>query len=111
LGGLIRQPISRMRQRCRRKTMPRQRGNHWRSAKNYMGPRGQRIPVDAPGLIRISFRLACRRGRRAIRITTDRALARLSTTNKQQRCLDGYELVIRANGRRGCAKDVVPASD
>ena len=28
-----------------------------------------------------------------------------------KRCPDGYELVIRTNGRRGCAKDVVPANE
>jgi len=33
------------------------------------------------------------------------------TTITVKRCPDGYELVIRANGRRGCAKDVLPAND
>jgi len=33
------------------------------------------------------------------------------TTTIIKRCPDGYELVIRANGGRGCAKDVVPAND
>src|ERR1700722_3471261 len=31
------------------------------------------------------------------------------TTTTIKRCPDGYELVVRADGRRGCAKDVVPA--
>jgi hypothetical protein len=29
------------------------------------------------------------------------------TTTTIRRCPDGYELVARANGRRGCAKDIV----
>lgn len=28
-----------------------------------------------------------------------------------KRCPEGYELVTRANGRHGCAKDVVPANE
>jgi len=26
-------------------------------------------------------------------------------------CPDGYELVIRVDGRRGCAKDILPANE
>jgi hypothetical protein len=33
------------------------------------------------------------------------------TTTIVKRCPDGYELVIRANGGRGRAKDIVPAND
>ncbi len=33
------------------------------------------------------------------------------TTTIIKRCPDGYELVIRVNGRRGCAKDIVPTND
>jgi hypothetical protein len=33
------------------------------------------------------------------------------TTKIIKRCPDGYELVIRSGGRRGCAKDVLPAND
>lgn len=28
-----------------------------------------------------------------------------------KRCPEGFELVLRVNGRRGCAKDVIPAID
>ena len=33
------------------------------------------------------------------------------TTTIIKRCPDGYELVIRSGGRRGCAKDIVPPND
>ena len=33
------------------------------------------------------------------------------TTTIIRRCPEGYELVTRANGRRGCAKDIVPPND
>lgn len=33
------------------------------------------------------------------------------TTTVIKRCPEGYELVTRANGRRGCAKDVLPANE
>lgn len=33
------------------------------------------------------------------------------TTMTIKRCPDGYELVIRASGRRGCAKDIVPPNE
>jgi len=33
------------------------------------------------------------------------------TTTKIKRCPDGRELVIRANGAYGCAKDIVPPND
>ncbi len=33
------------------------------------------------------------------------------TTTTIRRCPEGYELVTRANGRRGCAKDIVPPND
>jgi len=28
-----------------------------------------------------------------------------------KRCPPGYEFVVRANGRRGCAKDIVPPNE
>jgi hypothetical protein len=33
------------------------------------------------------------------------------TTTVIKRCRDGYELVTRANGRAGCAKDILPPND
>jgi hypothetical protein len=33
------------------------------------------------------------------------------TTTIIRRCPEGYELVIRANGRRGCATNIVPTTD
>ncbi len=33
------------------------------------------------------------------------------TTTIIRRCPEGYELVTRANGRRGCAKDIVPPNN
>jgi hypothetical protein len=33
------------------------------------------------------------------------------TTTTIRRCPEGYELVTRANRRRGCAKDIVPPND
>lgn len=33
------------------------------------------------------------------------------TTTIIKRCTDGRELVLRANGRYGCAKDIVPPND
>jgi hypothetical protein len=33
------------------------------------------------------------------------------TTTTIKRCPDGYELVVRVDGRRGCAKDIVPANE
>jgi len=33
------------------------------------------------------------------------------TTTIIKRCPDGYELVTRANGRHGCAKDIMPTND
>jgi hypothetical protein len=33
------------------------------------------------------------------------------TTKIIKRCPDGRELMIRANGRYGCAKDIVPPND
>jgi len=33
------------------------------------------------------------------------------TTITIKRCPEGYDLVTRANGRRGCAKNVLPASE
>jgi hypothetical protein len=33
------------------------------------------------------------------------------TTTIIKRCPDGRELVVRANGSRGCAKDIVPPND
>ncbi len=33
------------------------------------------------------------------------------TTTTIKRCPHGYELVVRANGRPGCAKDIVPTND
>ncbi len=33
------------------------------------------------------------------------------TTTTIRRCPEGYELVTRANGRRGCAKDILPPND
>jgi hypothetical protein len=33
------------------------------------------------------------------------------TTTIIKRCPGGYELVTRANGRRACAKDIMPPSD
>jgi hypothetical protein len=32
-------------------------------------------------------------------------------TIKVKPCPDGYELVIRANGQRGCAKDILPTNE
>jgi hypothetical protein len=39
------------------------------------------------------------------------AVGKPVTTTTIRRCPDGYELVIRADGRRGCAKDILPAND
>lgn len=33
------------------------------------------------------------------------------TTTIIKRCPEGYELVVRANGQRACAKDIVPANE
>jgi hypothetical protein len=33
------------------------------------------------------------------------------TTITVKRCPDRYELVIRANGQRGCAKDILPTNE
>ena len=33
------------------------------------------------------------------------------TTTTIKRCPEGYELIVRVNGQRGCAKDIVPANE
>lgn len=33
------------------------------------------------------------------------------TTTTVKRCTDGRELVLRANGRYGCAKDILPPNE
>jgi hypothetical protein len=33
------------------------------------------------------------------------------TTITVKPCPDGYELVVRANGQRGCAKEIVPTRE
>lgn len=40
-----------------------------------------------------------------------RVVGKPVTTTAIKRCPKGYELVIRANGQHGCAKDVVPANE
>jgi hypothetical protein len=39
-----------------------------------------------------------------------RVIGKPVTTTTIKRCPEGYELVTRANGQPGCAKDIVPAN-
>jgi hypothetical protein len=39
------------------------------------------------------------------------AVGKPVTTTIIKRCPEGYDLVIRVDGRRGCAKDIVPVNE